>query len=811
MRCANCVEIIITAKERQEKEANKHADLLLKQIDEEKKQKEAKERKREKKKEKKKNKKKHATESSVESEKKFDDDDEKENISAITNLVAESRLADVAEMVGDAQLPQPIMTPVTDQSSASTASSVSHVTAPAVTTSEKPPRSTGKKRRTKKDDTQSKAADENVMASGKGSMSGDTSPDVSSELMDPADLALRSLMLISGPVKTPTHDASPPQPPKKPSEATKSRKQRKSHPTREFVNTGLSDLAKTTEQVEPPTPKRTPKKDAVVAPSDALIAPTQPQQQQAGQQQLQQGQPVFTDGNWDVVKTKKPVRKLTLASNLIARVIGRCGCNVNAIRDVTQTHIDIEKPKKGGGDRTITIRGNNDSTTMAYTLMEELINHPEKEIEVIIDQHFPSESKKRREKEKVKDGETEEKKEDAKLVSIQDVIAIVDRNEKVNAERERAKEAEAAKKRERELVLKAKEEEQRKKELAHKEAATSRQSLSTPNTPRNKQERDGEMTRSVGKKEKHTAEYVGNITRDPDLDKELSKHLRNLCLRDREKNRNAVSEPSETPIVIEKSIKFVDPLPEEKPFETWSQPEPMIKEVVEPVIEVRHPGPIGPPRRTATNSEASTLVQPRTSPMQPRSTFINGAGFDTMMNASAPPPPTHNPTVGAPPSNQGAKKQLIFDESQVHGKVQSDAGMAKPSVGDQLPSHGPPGFLTPIGQPPPKLNHPNTGLVSPIGTPRIPPPDVASKPEIKSHPTSIPAPIAPPTSRPINEPNSKPIQRVPPMVQPGLSSDMIDMMPGHSFSQSNSGFPNLVEAVRVFISFFCVINSLRLV
>ena len=75
MRCANCVEIIITAKERQEKEANKHADLLLKQIDEEKKQKEAKERKREKKKEKKKNKKKHATESSTESEKKFDDDD----------------------------------------------------------------------------------------------------------------------------------------------------------------------------------------------------------------------------------------------------------------------------------------------------------------------------------------------------------------------------------------------------------------------------------------------------------------------------------------------------------------------------------------------------------------------------------------------------------------------------------------------------------------------------------------------------------------------------------------------------------------
>lgn len=55
--------------------------------------------------------------------------------------------------------------------------------------------------------------------------------------------------------------------------------------------------------------------------------------------------------DWNVVKpVKKPVQKLTLSSNLIARVIGRSGCNVNAIRDVTQTHIDIEKPKKGGGD-----------------------------------------------------------------------------------------------------------------------------------------------------------------------------------------------------------------------------------------------------------------------------------------------------------------------------------------------------------------------------------------------------------------------------------------------------------------------------
>ena len=49
MRCAQCVETIITAKERQEKEANKNADLLLRQIEEEKARKQAKNTKKKKK------------------------------------------------------------------------------------------------------------------------------------------------------------------------------------------------------------------------------------------------------------------------------------------------------------------------------------------------------------------------------------------------------------------------------------------------------------------------------------------------------------------------------------------------------------------------------------------------------------------------------------------------------------------------------------------------------------------------------------------------------------------------------------------
>ena len=54
------------------------------------------------------------------------------------------------------------------------------------------------------------------------------------------------------------------------------------------------------------------------------------------QQQQEQQQPQNSD--WKFVPTKKP-RKLVLSSSRIARVIGRSGCNVNAIRDVTGTHI----------------------------------------------------------------------------------------------------------------------------------------------------------------------------------------------------------------------------------------------------------------------------------------------------------------------------------------------------------------------------------------------------------------------------------------------------------------------------------------
>ncbi len=49
-------------------------------------------------------------------------------------------------------------------------------------------------------------------------------------------------------------------------------------------------------------------------------------------------------------------KKVSVPSTAISRVIGRGGCNINAIREVSGAHIEVDKQKNTGGDRIITIR-----------------------------------------------------------------------------------------------------------------------------------------------------------------------------------------------------------------------------------------------------------------------------------------------------------------------------------------------------------------------------------------------------------------------------------------------------------------------
>lgn len=75
------------------------------------------------------------------------------------------------------------------------------------------------------------------------------------------------------------------------------------------------------------------------------------------------------DEEWKEVVRKS--KKITVPSNLISRVIGRGGCNIKAIREVTGAHIDINKQRKGL-ERTITIRGPVESIRHAHELINEL-------------------------------------------------------------------------------------------------------------------------------------------------------------------------------------------------------------------------------------------------------------------------------------------------------------------------------------------------------------------------------------------------------------------------------------------------------
>ena len=80
-----------------------------------------------------------------------------------------------------------------------------------------------------------------------------------------------------------------------------------------------------------------------------------------------------------VIQSSERSKKVTVPSNAISRVIGRAGCNINAIREISGAHIEIEKQGKGQGDRTVLIKGLAESIRQAQQLITALIKEPEKE------------------------------------------------------------------------------------------------------------------------------------------------------------------------------------------------------------------------------------------------------------------------------------------------------------------------------------------------------------------------------------------------------------------------------------------------
>ncbi|KAL2077246.1 hypothetical protein ACEWY4_026750 [Coilia grayii] len=97
------------------------------------------------------------------------------------------------------------------------------------------------------------------------------------------------------------------------------------------------------------------------------------------------------EDGWKEVVRSRPMRflscrskRLSVPASVVSRIMGRGGCNITAIQDVTGAHIDVDKQKDKNGERMITIRGGTESTRHAIQLINALIQDPAKELEDLI-------------------------------------------------------------------------------------------------------------------------------------------------------------------------------------------------------------------------------------------------------------------------------------------------------------------------------------------------------------------------------------------------------------------------------------------
>ena len=77
------------------------------------------------------------------------------------------------------------------------------------------------------------------------------------------------------------------------------------------------------------------------------------------------------DGWKEVVKKSK---KIIIQSDAVSRVIGRAGYNINAIREASKAHIELDKNARPGLNATITIRGSADAIKLANKYITALVN-----------------------------------------------------------------------------------------------------------------------------------------------------------------------------------------------------------------------------------------------------------------------------------------------------------------------------------------------------------------------------------------------------------------------------------------------------
>ncbi|XP_059173721.1 ankyrin repeat domain-containing protein 17-like isoform X2 [Physella acuta] len=86
---------------------------------------------------------------------------------------------------------------------------------------------------------------------------------------------------------------------------------------------------------------------------------------------------------WKEVVRKNMSKKLSVPANVISRLIGKGGCNINAIREVSGAHVEVEK-SKGNSERTVTIKGYPEAIRHANNLINAMIEEPDKDISELL-------------------------------------------------------------------------------------------------------------------------------------------------------------------------------------------------------------------------------------------------------------------------------------------------------------------------------------------------------------------------------------------------------------------------------------------
>ena len=331
-KCNACMDIIRVAKDKQAAEAAKNANNLLEELDREKNMEESKKaaaaRKREKKKRKKAEKKSTTTAPTADDDNQETTEDEKEKTPAVS---------DTANIEGDSGID------ANSQGSSGSREEQPPPVPPPQERPEAPPKEEKKSGNGSKKQKKRQQKTNGVHNSGSGSDHELTPPPPPSVSAASKPAAEQKKEASRVPETHQQHHVPPtePSPPQQQPNGKKSRQKQKTE-SNSPRKSGKS----------PQTPSNQPKED--------------------------QG--------WKEVVRKS--RKVTVAANAISRVIGRGGHNINAIRELSGAHIEVEKQGKGAmaanQDRTILIKGSAEATRQATQWINAIISNPEKDIADII-------------------------------------------------------------------------------------------------------------------------------------------------------------------------------------------------------------------------------------------------------------------------------------------------------------------------------------------------------------------------------------------------------------------------------------------